>query len=212
MSQPTVTGVAIPDSEICIAATEYARRVSDPFLFNHVMRTYAFAAILGAAQPSPFDVELLYIGCVLHDLGLCDHVPVRQRFEVDGADAARQFLSERGMSDARIDIVWDAIALHTTFAIPQRKQPEIALVQLGAAIDVGVAPIDTLSPGLVEQIVDTWPRLGFKQAIVDAMLRQMDRDVRSAASPVVADIAARHIHGFQRPNICDAIETANFHE
>jgi hypothetical protein len=212
MSQPEIADIAIPDSELCRATTDYARRVSDPYLFNHVMRTYAFGALAGARHLRPYDTELLYVGCLLHDLGLCDHVPVKDRFEVDGADAAKQFLSEQGMDDRRIDIVWDAIALHTTYAVPQRKQPEIALVQLGAAIDVGVAPLDLILPDALEQILDTWPRLGFKQAIVDAMLHQMRRDPRSAASPVVTDIAERHLHGFRRPNIADAIAGAAFAE
>lgn len=212
MSPIAVAGAAIPDSELCRAATDYARRVSDPYLFNHVMRTYAFGVIAGRRRPDPYDAELLYVGAVLHDLGLTDAVPVKERFEVDGADAAKAFLAEQGMDERRIDIVWDAIALHTTYAVPQRKQPEIALVQLGAAIDVGVVPLDLVSPDLVAEVLDAWPRLGFKQAIVAAMVNQFARDPRSAASPVVADIAERHVHGFTRPNICDAIANATFAE
>lgn len=212
MSRTEIAGVAIPDSPLCAATTEYARRMCAPFLFNHVMRTYVFGVIAGRRSSARYDDELLYTGCLLHDLGLCPDVPVAERFEVDGADAARRFLTEQGMDEVRVDIVWDAIALHTTAGVPPRKRPEIALVQLGAAIDVGVAPLALVAPPLVDEILESWPRAGFKRAIVDAMVNQLARDPRSAASPVVSDVGARHVHGFRAANICDAIENAAFAE
>ena len=98
MSPTEIAGVAIPDSALCIAATDYARRVSDPFLFNHVMRTYAFGVIAGRRRAAACDAELLYIGCLLHDLGLSETVPVTARFQVDGADAAKAFLAAPGLA------------------------------------------------------------------------------------------------------------------
>lgn len=84
---------------------------------------------------------------MLHDLGLTERFAnTTHRFEIAGAEAAKLFLSEQGWTDARIDIVWDAIALHSTVRIAQMKRPEIALVQAGAGLDVGVMPLDSIEP------------------------------------------------------------------
>jgi len=203
--------IVFPDSPLCVASRAYAQRVSPPFLFNHVMRTYAFAATVGGQGPA-YDAEILYIGCLLHDLGLCETVPTHERFEVDGADAAKEFLTRQGMPEHQIELVWDAIALHTTAVIPQRKQPEIALVQLGAALDVGVVPLEMLSPHALEQILDSWPRLGFKQALVDLLKQRLLADPRAAASHVVADVGCQHIPGFSAPNFCDVVAHSQFAE
>ena len=207
-----VAGIRVPDSEICVSAMTYAERVSDPFLFNHAMRTYAFGALAGTAASHRYDDELLFLGAVLHDLGLTEAVEVTSRFEVDGADAAKAFLSERGFDDRKAELVWDAIALHTTLTVPQRKAPEIALVQMGAGIDVGAIPRNGLSADLVDAVLEAWPRLGFKKAMIAAMIRMVERDPKSAGSSVIADIAERKIPGFKRANICDALEHADFAE
>lgn len=188
---------------------EYARRVSPPFLFNHVMRTYAFATVVGARGPA-YDEELLCVGCVLHDLGLCDSVPTSARFEVDGADAAKEFLAQQGMQESDIEIVWDAIALHTTAIIPQRRSPEVALVQVGAALDVGVMPLEMVDDAALEEILDQWPRLGFKKAIIELLARRLGADPRAAASHVISDVGCRHVEGFVAPNFCDIVEQAAF--
>ena len=94
-----------PDSPICLAAMQFAREHSPPFLFNHVMRAFAFGRAAGLQQGARFDPEMLFLGSVLHDLGLIEPFIGAERFEIDGANAA----AESG--------------------IPQRKQPEIALVR-----------------------------------------------------------------------------------
>lgn len=208
-----IAGIAIPDSEICNAARDYAERVSEPFLFNHVMRTYVFGEIVGAKRGLKPDHELLFVAAVLHDLGITDVVPVKARFELEGADAAKEFLATRGMSDKNIDIVWKAIALHTTFAVPQNMRPEIALTQVGAAVDVGAMPLSALSEAVIAEILDAYPRLGFKQALVQAFLGLYEKNPAAAvASHIVADICDQHIADYQRPRFCNVIENAAFAE
>jgi hypothetical protein len=205
-----ICGVRLPDSPLCAATTEYARSVSDPFLFNHVMRSYVFAELCGQHSGAAHDSELLYVACVLHDLGLTSIAPARERFEIEGADAARTFLSRHGMSDRALDTVWDAIALHTTMAIPQRKCAEIALCQLGIAVDVGVAPID-VGPALPD-LLAAFPRLGFKRALVDALAHLYHRDPAAAASHAVADACERRVPGFRRFHLCDVLDASPFSE
>ena len=122
-----------------------------------------------ALQGAKYDQEMLFLGSMLHDLGLVEAFVGDDRYEIDGADAAADFLSKRGYSDRKIAVIWDAIALHTTFGVLQCKQPEIALLQVGAGIDVGAIPRSLVTPESMEIILAEFPRLGFKQAFLEAM-------------------------------------------
>ena len=111
----------LPDSGLCVAAIDYARNVSEPALFHHVMRSAVFADAIGRQRKMKFNPEVLCVAAVLHDLGLTRLAAVQARFELEGADAAKEFLVKRGMSEGDIETVWEAIALHTTAEIPSRR-------------------------------------------------------------------------------------------
>lgn len=200
-----------PDTEICLAAMELARDQSPPFLFNHVMRTFAFGRSAGATQGAQYDEEALFLGSMLHDLGLVDQFVREERFEIDGADAAADFLSRRGYPDRKIAVIWDAIALHTTLTVPQRKQPEIALLQMGAGIDVGAIPREVLTAEAVEAILAEFPRLGFKQAFLEAMTAVIRRKPHTGVINLMADVARDRAH-IPIPSFCDVINHAHFDE
>lgn len=204
--------ITAPDTEICVAALELARDSSPPFLFNHVLRTFAFGHMIGQSARDRYDVEMLFLGCILHDLGLVERFIGEDRFEIDGADAAAEFLSKQGYSDTKIAVIWDAIALHATINIPQRKQPEIALVQAGAGVDVGAFPIDMLSKGAIDRIVDTYPRLDFKRAMLAAMADVVARKPMTGMINLMGDIGHRCVDGFRLPNFCDVVASAAFNE
>ncbi len=207
-----IAGIRIPDSALAQATVEFARKASAPFLFNHVMRSYGFAVVAGKATSLSYDTELLFIGVMLHDIGLTDLVPGNERFEIEGADAAKSFLAEQGMSDSNVDVVWDAIALHTTVGVPQRKRPEIALVQAGAALDVGAVPLSLIPTDFVERLVDQWPRLRMKEELVSCLHGLHKQNPAAGRSYVVADVAERCEPNYKRLNICDAIRTSAFSE
>jgi hypothetical protein len=201
----------VPDSRLCQAATAYVRAASEPSLFNHVMRTFAFGATAAGVRGIAFDRELFYVAAILHDLGLTELSRHQQRFELEGADAAKAMLAREGMRDADVELVWDAIALHTTVGVPPRKRPEIALVQLGAAIDVGYASIDAVAAALPE-ILEHWPRLAFKAELLRYFDRLYERNPAAALqSPVVAEIVERR-RGVRAANACDVIARAPFAE
>lgn len=200
-----------PDTKICLAAKDLARDHSPPFLFNHVMRTFFFAKAAAARQNSEFDEEMLFLGCVLHDLGLVDEFIGADRFEVDGADAAADFLSRNGYSDKKIAVIWDAIALHTTLSIPQRKQPEIALVQLGAGIDIGAVPRSILDANAIEETLKAYPRLNFKKSMLAAMGSVIKTKPTTGAFNLMGDVA-RHHEQIAAPNFCDVVTNAEFDE
>ena len=200
-----------PDNEICIAAMELARDHSPPFLFNHVMRTYAFGRDAGAMQGAQYDQEMFFLGAMLHDLGLVEKFIGEDRFEIDGADAAADFLSRHGYSDKKIAVIWDAIALHTTPGVPQRKQPEIALVQLGAGIDIGAIPRSLVTPESVEIILAEYPRLGFKKAMLEAMGAVVRRKPMTGMINLMGDIGRDQEH-LPIPGFCDVVMHAEFDE
>lgn len=200
-----------PDTNVCVAAIALARDHSPPFLFNHVMRTFAFGRDAGALQGAEVDQEMLFLGAVLHDLGLVEKFIGEDRFEIDGADAAADFLSKQGYSDKKIAVIWEAIALHTTLGVPQRKQAEIALVQLGAGIDVGAIPRSLVTPESVEIILAEYPRLGFKKAFLEAMGAVIRRKPMTGMINLMGDVGREREH-LTIPSFCDVVAHAEFEE
>ncbi|GAB3458054.1 hypothetical protein GCM10027321_13400 [Massilia terrae] len=133
MNATEICGVAIPDSSIARNITKFIRDTESDMLFQHSTRVYYWAALLGQRKGLTFDAELLYAAAMFHDIGITPHYHASQlRFEVDGANAAREFLRSHGIAETEVEKVWLAIALHTTPGIPEHMQPEVALVQAGA--------------------------------------------------------------------------------
>ncbi|MCP1312710.1 HD domain-containing protein, partial [Paenibacillus tyrfis] len=126
----------VPDSSLCKKATELVLELSPKFLFNHCLRTYKFGGLLAQREAMKFDPELFYLGAIFHDLGLTERCDHGHSFEVDSANAADEFLTHHGYPKEKIDIVREAIVLHTS-VLAEEKQPEIALVHFGAGFDVG---------------------------------------------------------------------------
>src|SRR6201986_4369290 len=111
----TIGGIVIPDTQLVRDATEFVRDVEDDLLFNHSRRVFLFGALQGLRRGLQPDLELLYVGAMFHDVGLTERYRTSaDRFEVDGADAARDFLTAHGVDKAGADKVWLGIALHTT--------------------------------------------------------------------------------------------------
>jgi HD superfamily phosphodiesterase len=136
----------VPDSLLAKEATAILREHSTELLFNHSMRVYLFATEQGRQQNLRFDSELLYVAAVFHDLGLTKKFSsANERFEVDGANAARQFLAAHKLPEEQIETAWAAIALHTTPGITQHMRPEVALLYTGVALDVLGRGIDQVS-------------------------------------------------------------------
>lgn len=132
-----VQGIRIPDSQMARDATALVRDTESDLLFNHSSRVYYWAALAGRQRDIKVDHELLYVGCMFHDMGLThEHCSCDKRFEVDGANAAREFMQHYGVTQQDMDKVWTAIALHTTPGIPEFMAPEIALVTAGVEMDV----------------------------------------------------------------------------
>jgi HD superfamily phosphohydrolase YqeK len=128
-----LAGIKVTDTALVRDAIDLSRSLLEPYLFNHVMRSWLFGILLSESAEVAPDPELLAVAAVLHDLGLTDRYTAENRFEVDGANAARAFLKEHGFSTQQIQIVWDAIALHTTPTVALHKEPEVIMTHSGIA-------------------------------------------------------------------------------
>lgn len=202
--------LTIPNSELCQKATELVQKVSPNFLHNHCLRTYLFGQQLGHQNQLKFDAELLYLGAIMHDLGLTEAFDGKQRYEVDGADAAKKFVQEHGLCDQKADAIWDAIALHTSIGIANRKRPEVALVHLGAGLDVFGMGADELSADMVHQVFETYPRLGLTDSMTRLLVKQVKRKPQVVPFTWLAEVGRSCIHGFNSQSYKDMVENSPF--
>jgi HD superfamily phosphodiesterase len=201
--------LAVPQSRLARDATELIRSVESDLLFNHSLRVYAFGALQGARLGLRYDPELLYIGAMFHDIGLvAGHRSAHDRFEVDGANAARAFLVGHGVSEDAVRIVWDAIALHTTPGIPQHKEPEVALVTAGVELDVLGFGYDDISAEDRDAVLAAYPRVDFKESIIQAFAEGIAHKPETAFGTVNADVLAEKLTGYEPPNFCTLIRAS----
>ncbi|MEL5572468.1 MULTISPECIES: HD domain-containing protein [Serratia] len=203
----TINGISVPDSAMARQATELVRDTESDLLFHHSSRVYYWAALAGQQRKLVYDPELLYVGCLFHDMGLThDHCSCDKRFEVDGADAAAEFLRGHGVSRQDIDRVWTAIALHTTPGIPEYMHPLIALVTAGVEMDVLGINYQGYDAALRERVVELHPRgANFKEAIIQAFYDGIRHKPDSTFGNVKADVLADKEPSFVRGNFCSLI-------
>jgi len=131
-----IAGVSIPDGPLITAVIEHAQRLSEPYLFNHAMRSWLFAEAIGRIKGIDYDREVVAIGTILHDIGLTASVSGPNRFEVNGADAALSFIKGKGLSDRRAQLIWDLVALNSTPSLALHKEPEVAVGTMGIGLDL----------------------------------------------------------------------------
>jgi hypothetical protein len=201
----------IPDSILAKEATGILREHSSDLLFNHSIRVYLFAVEQGRRKKLKFDTELLYIAAAFHDLGLLKKFSSQnERFEVDGANAARQVLSAHNIPEEQVQTVWEAIALHTTPGIPPYMRPEVALLYSGVALDVLGKGFDEFPRDLREQIVAHYPRKHFKEDFIKAYFAGFAHKPATTYGTVNAGICERFIAGYRSPNAVDSIAASAF--
>jgi hypothetical protein len=209
---PTLSSaLVIPDSLLAKEATEILREHSTDLLFDHSMRVYLFAAQQGREQKLRFDPELLYVAAAFHDLGLTKNFSSEnERFEVDGANAARQFLTAHHVPEEHVQTVWEAIALHTTPGITQYLRPEIALLYSGVGLDVLGRGFDQFPSELREEIVARYPRKHFKERFLQEYFEGFAHRPATTIGTVNAGVCERFIPGYKTPNACDLIAASPF--
>jgi hypothetical protein len=200
-------GIAIPDSAMARQITELVRDTESELLFNHSARVYCWGALQGKKRGLSFDPELLYAGAMFHDMGLvAPYSSPTERFEVDGANAARAFLRSQGVSEAGIDLVWTGIALHTTPGIPVHMHPVVSLVTAGVEMDVLGLTYHEFDEAERSAVTKAFPRTpSFKEDIIEAFYQGIRHKPDTTFGNVKADVLADKDPHFHAGNFCHVI-------
>lgn len=166
----------LPDSQLAREAEERLRELSSPALYGHCLRTWAFAALFAQRDRTEHDEELLYLACLLHDLGLTEKhwgvEPHAKCFAVEGARAAHGFLHQRGASEERARGVAEAISLHLNVTLPARLGPEANLLSKGVSLDVVGRRLHQIAQPTLRRVAERWPRGGFAEELIELTTKQ----------------------------------------
>lgn len=201
-----IAGIKIPDTKMALDAKEVLLENGSDLLFNHSNRVYVFGALKAQKEQVKYDQELLYISALFHDLGLTKlYSSDDLRFEVDGANAARQFLQTYNVEKQAIQVVWDAIALHTTPGIAEHKENEVALLFAGVGTDVMGDGYELLTETERQAVLDVFPRVNFKQNIIQAFYDGIKHKPHTTFGNMKQDICAHFNPQFKNKNFCDCI-------
>lgn len=201
-----IAGVAIPDSQMANETTAFIQDTESPLLYHHSRRTYLFGVLHGQRLGIKADPELLYVAAMFHDLGLVEgHRNLTQRFEVDGADAARDFLLSHDVPADAVRRVWLSIALHSTHGIPRFMEPEVALLAAGVRVDVDGAGLDLLDPAAVEEIIAVHPRCDFKRQGLKTIAEGVKDRPDTLLGTIAADMLAHYSPDFKRVDFVDVV-------
>jgi len=207
-----IAGVSVSDTPLVTAVVEYARRLSEPYLFNHAMRSWLFAEAIGRMKGIDYDREVVAVGTVLHDIGLTTGVSGPNRFEVNGADAALSFIRGKGLSDRRAQLIWDLIALNSTPSLALHKEPEVAVGTMGIGLDFGGFFVEALPAGDLDRIVSAYPRLKMKRAFADTCCRLVTAKPETSYDNFLRDFGERFVPGYKTASTVDLLMNAPFEE
>jgi hypothetical protein len=217
MSRPDIAtrllaGVSVPDTTLISHAIEFAREHSEPYLFNHVMRSWLFAATLAQLNQTTHDGEVLAVTTILHDLGLAEAFEGPLRFEVEGANAARAFARHEGLDDRRAQLIWDGVALNSTPSIALYKEAEIALATMGIGLDWGGWGYEALTENQVAAVVEAFPRLEMKQQFTRAVCCIVETRPATTYDNFARDFGERFVPGYKPVSSVDYLLNSPFKE
>jgi hypothetical protein len=208
-----IAGVSVPDSPLITEVLEYAQKLYEPYLFNHAVRSWLFAAKMGQLKGIDCDLEVVAVGTILHDIGLAAGVSGPNRFEVNGAAAALSFVKERGVSNRRAQLVWDLVALNSTPSIALHKEAEVALGTMGIGLDYGGFGFELIPSADITDILGAFPRLKMKVKFAETCGHLV------AAKPAeigfdnfLRDFGERFVPGYKPVSAVELLMNAPFEE
>src|SRR6186997_37681 len=204
-------GITVVETPLITRSLDLAHTRSEPFLFNHAVRSWLFAVRLGQLDGIAHDAEVVAVGTLLHDLGLTDSFTGKKRFEIEGADAAREFAREEGLDDRRVQLIWDSVALNSTPSIGLYKEAEVALCTAGIGVEFGFQ-YDRIPPDEMKSILDAFPRLAMKQRFKDSVCRIVKTKPETTYDNFAGDFGERFVSGYKRPSTVDFLMDAPFEE
>jgi len=203
-------GITVVDTPLISRAMDLARAHSEPYLFNHAVRSWLFAVRLGQLQGIPHDPEVIAVGTLLHDLGLTESFTGPKRFEVEGADAARAFAREEGFDDRQVQLIWDTVALNSTPSIALYKEAEVALSTAGIGLDWGGFQYDRIPANEMKSILAAFPRLDMKKGFTDSVCRIVKTRPETTYDNFARDFGERFVPAYKAPSTVDVLMNAPF--
>ena len=207
-----LAGVSLPYTPLITRAIELARERSEPYLFNHAMRSWLFATLFAQRMHAVHDAEVLAVTTILHDIGLTESFDGPLRFEVEGANAARTFARKEGLDDRRTQLIWDGVALNSTPSIALYKEPEIAIATMGIGLDWGGFGYESLTDAEVAGILEAFPRLEMKERFTKAVCRIVETRPATTYDNFARDFGERFVPGYKPPSTVDFLINAPFQE
>lgn len=207
-----LAGISVPDTSIVTQAMEYARERCEPYLFNHVVRSWLFAARLGQIQSIEHDAEVVAVGTLLHDITLNERFNGPRRFEVEAADIARTFARESGFDNRRAQLIWDSVALNSTASIGLFKEAEVALCTAGVCLDVIGWQYDLLPPNEIAKVVEEFPRLQMKRRMSKCFCHIAEVRPETTYDNFARDFGTRFVKGYAAVSAVDLVMDAPFTE
>ena len=207
-----IAGVSVPDGPLITAVIEHVQQLSEPYLFNHAMRSWLFAEAIGCIKRIDYDREVVAIGTILHDIGLTASVSGPNRFEVNGADAALSFIRGKGLSDRRAQLIWDTVALNSTPSLALHKEPEVAVATMGIGLDYGGFGIEAIPTADVERVLSAFPRLKMKLQFAETCCRLVTNKPETSHDNFLRDFGERFVPGYKAVSTVDLLMNAPFDE
>jgi hypothetical protein len=207
-----LAGVSVPDTPLITRAIDLARDRSEPYLFNHAMRSWLFAALFAQRKQAMHDAEVLAVTTILHDIGLAESFDGPLRFEVEGANAARSFARNEGVDDRRAQLIWDGVALNSTPSIALYKEPEIAIATMGIGLDWGGFGYDALTEADIASIIEAFPRLEMKERFTHAVCRIVEARHTTTYVNFARDFGVRFVPGYKPVSTVDYLLNSPFKE
>ena len=205
-------GVTVPESPLVDRAIEYARQKCEPYLFNHVMRSWLFAVRFGQKRGVAHDAEVVAVGTLLHDITLNESFAGPRRFEVEAADQVMSFATEAGVDERRARLIWDIVALNSTPSIAFFKQPEVALATAGIALDAVGVQYNELAANEIDAILAEFPRLGLKDGFVRCFTHIAKACPETTYDNILRDFGERFVPGYRATSAVDWVLNAPFKE
>lgn len=207
-----LAGVSVPDTPLISKAIELARAHSEPYLFNHAMRSWLFAVVLAQANRTAHDAEVVAVATLLHDIGLTGAFDGPLRFEVEGANAVRTFARKEGLDERRVQLIWDGVALNSTPSIAFHKETEVALSTAGIGLDWGGFGYENLAASQLEAILEAFPRLAMKQKFKRDVCRICETRPDTTYDNFAREFGERFVPGYKPISIVGFLMDSPFRE
>ena len=207
-----IAGVSVPDTPLIAEVLGYAQTLYPPYLFNHAMRSWLFAARIGQSRGIDCDLEVVAVGTILHDIGLSPAVAGPNRFEVNGAAAATKERAARGLGRRRAQLLWDLVALNSTPSLALHKEAEVAVGTMGIGLDYGGFFVDLIPAADIAEIVRAFPRLAMKNRFAETCRHLVAARPETTSDNFLRDFGERFVPGYTPVSTVDLLMNAPFDE